>query len=164
MRPDISFALLRGNVDERVLAIDQQHLSGTILAVAGLKRLGLERYIREIFMPEIFMPDPGQGAIGVVCRIDNAIARAIASRINHTLTHHAVIAERAFLEAAGGRFVVGALACSSNQVLTLSAIAATASGTVVWRQASQGCVNEPLALAQRLAATLPRSDQKCRTA
>lgn len=160
LRPDLSFALLRGNVDERVLAMDKQHLSGTILAVAGLKRLRLERYIREIFTPETIMPDPGQGAIGIVCRFDNAIARAIASRINHLPTHTAVIAERAFLEIAGGRFVVGALARISKQALTLSAVAATTGGAVVWRQASQGCVSEPLALAQRLAAILPRSAEQ----
>ncbi len=164
LRPDLSFTLLRGNVDERVVAIDQQHLSGTILAVAGLKRLGLERYIREIFTPETLMPDPGQGAIGIVCRSDNAIARVIASRINHSPTHHAAIAERAFLEAAGGRFVVGALARMSNQVFTLSAVAATTSGVVVWRQDSQGCMSEPVALAQKLAASLPRSAEQGRTA
>jgi hydroxymethylbilane synthase len=164
LRPDLSFTLLRGNVDERVLAIDQRRLSGTILAVAGLKRLGLKRHIREIFTPETLMPDPGQGAIGIVSRFDNAIARVIASRINHTPTQSAVIAERAFLEAAGGRFVVGALACMSENVLTLSAVAATTAGAVVWRQASQGCISAPVALAQRLAASLPRSAEQGRTA
>lgn len=164
LRPDLSFTLLRGNVDERVLAIDQRRLSGTILAVAGLRRLGLERYIREILTPETLMPDPGQGAIGVVCRFDNAIARTIASRINHAPTHSAVIAERALLEAAGGRFVVGALARISKQKLTLSAVAATTGGAVVWRHASQGCVSEPIALAQKLAANLPRAAEMGRTA
>ena len=164
LRPDLSFSLLRGNVDERVLALDERRLNGTILAVAGLKRLGLERYIREVFTPQTLMPDPGQGAIGIVCRSDNAVARAIASRVNHVLTYKAVIAERAFLEAAAGRFVVGALACISNQVFTLSAVAATLDGTIVWHQSRQGCSSAPLALAQRLAACLPHSVAQGRTA
>lgn len=156
LRPDLSFELLRGNVDERVAALEHSNLSGTILAVAGLKRLGLTRYIREILAPDTLMPDPGQGAVGVVCRSDNAVARAVAARINHAPTLQAVIAERAFLTAAAGRFVVGALASISGPALSLSAVAANAGGTVVWRQSNHGAINQPVALAQRLAAALPQ--------
>jgi hydroxymethylbilane synthase len=155
LRPDLRFGLLRGNVDERVAALDRLGLNGTILAVAGLKRLGLARHIREIFSPEALMPDPGQGAIGLVCRGDDLIARALAARINHAATLRAVTAERAFLAAAGGRFVVGALAVVSGPTLTLSASAALPGKPVIWRQTEQGSAESPGAVAQKLAAALP---------
>ncbi|MDX2145513.1 MAG: hydroxymethylbilane synthase [Rhodospirillaceae bacterium] len=155
LRPDLDFALLRGNVEERVAALDRRGLDGTILAVAGLARLGLQRHIREILSPETLMPDPGQGAIGLVCRGDNLVARALAARINHAATLQAVTAERAFLAIAGGRFVVGALAVVSGSTLTLSASAALPGGPVIWRESSQGPAETPVAVAQKLAAALP---------
>jgi len=152
LRPDLSFGLLRGNVDERIAALDALNFDGTILAVTGLKRLGLERHIREILAPETLMPDPGQGAVGLVSRADNANARLLAARINHAPTLQAVMAERAFLRLAGGRFVVGALATVNTGVMALAG-AAHLHGQAVWRGQAQA--DTPLAAAHKLAASLP---------
>lgn len=160
LRPDVTFALLRGNVEERVAALDQRGLDGTILAVAGLKRLGLDRHIREILAPDALMPDPGQGAIGLVCRTDNFAARTLAARINHAPTFAEVAAERAFLAAAGGRFVVGALAVAAGATLSLSATAAAADGRVLWRGTATGSTQAAAALGLRLAAQVPQAHRQ----
>jgi hydroxymethylbilane synthase len=154
LRPDLSFRLLRGNVDERVAALDRLDLDGTILAVAGLQRLGLERYIREVLPPETLMPDPGQGAIALVCRADDLTVRRIAARVNHVPTLQAVTAERAFLGLAGGRFIVGALASIRHSVITLAASAHLGRGEI-WRGSAHGPADAPLAVARKLTAALP---------
>jgi hydroxymethylbilane synthase len=155
LRPDLSFALLRGNVDERVAALDAHGFDGTILAVAGLKRLGLARHIREILSPKALMPDPGQGAIGLVCRAGNLAARALAARINHASTLQVVTAERALLSLVGGRFIIGALATVEAHTLTLHATAALPDGRIVARISAQGSSTAPEAVARKLAAALP---------
>ena len=97
LRPDFEYALLRGNVDERVAALEDGQADGTILAVAGLKRLGLQNHIKQVFGPDDLPPDPGQGAIGMTCRADDFRARRLANLINHRATFAAVKAERAIL-------------------------------------------------------------------
>lgn len=120
LRPDVRFDLLRGNVEQRVAALEARPFDGTILAVAGLKRLGLESHIKQIFPADVMMPDPGQGAIGIVCRINDARARFVLAGINHAPTLAAITAERAFLAVAGGQAVCGALATVIDGLLKLS--------------------------------------------
>lgn len=123
LRADARFALLRGNVEERVAALGDGRLDGTILAVAGLKRLGLTHHIGEVLDPNQLMPDPGQGAIGMVCRADDARTRFFLAGISHGLTRSAVAAERAFLAAAGAHAIVGALAQIDGDQLVLRGVA-----------------------------------------
>lgn len=121
LRPDAQFTLLRGNVGDRVAALDRDTLDGTILAVAGLKRLGLAGRITQILEPHQLMPDPGQGAIGIVCRADDADSRLLALAANHAPTRAAVRAERAFLATAGFQAAIGALAQVTGDTISLSA-------------------------------------------
>ncbi len=134
MRPGVKFALLRGNVEERVAALSDGSLDGTILAVAGLKRLGLHRHIKHIFEPSEFPPDPGQGAIGLVCRSDDFTVRRILSGANHEPTFACVSTERSMLAALGlnCRYPAGALAqISGNQSLCLSGALISEDGSTV---------------------------------
>ncbi len=157
LRPDATFALLRGNVEERLAALDRRGLDGTILAVAGLKRLGLERHITQVLEPDVLMPDPGQGAIGLVCRADDSAARFLAASVNHPATQCEVVAERAFLAAVGGCAVAGALARTSGGDVSMSATLSLAgSGRWVTGQvAGAGAAAAALghALAQQLLDT-----------
>ena len=103
MFPDVVFSEIRGNVDTRLKKIAEQHVAdGTILAAAGLKRLGIETWPGIEFAPldfEQMVPAVGQGAIGVQCRVDDA---AKFAAVFDAVTARAVTVERAFQAALGG--------------------------------------------------------------
>jgi hydroxymethylbilane synthase len=97
LRPDVAIVPLRGNVETRLRKIEAGDADATLLAVAGLKRLGLLAAATAIFEIEDFLPAVGQGAIGIETRIDDAATRDLVAAIDHPDTAAAVIAERAFL-------------------------------------------------------------------
>jgi len=97
LRPDITVVTLRGNVETRLRKLDAGEIDATLLAVAGLKRLGLLAAATAILDPEAFLPAVGQGAIGIETRADDASARALVAMIDDAETATAVAAERAFL-------------------------------------------------------------------
>jgi hydroxymethylbilane synthase len=103
MFPDVVFSEIRGNVDTRLRKIGEQHVAdGTILAAAGLKRLGIEMWPGVEFAPLDFdqmVPAVGQGAIAVQCRQPNA---ATFAAIFDVATARAVTLERAFQAELGG--------------------------------------------------------------
>ena len=76
LRPDISVVSLRGNVETRLRKLEAGEVDATLLAVAGLKRLGLLSAATAIFDPDEFLPAVGQGAIGIETRADDAKTRA----------------------------------------------------------------------------------------
>jgi hydroxymethylbilane synthase len=101
--PDVAFTEIRGNVDTRLRKIGEQHVAdGTILAAAGLKRLGIETWPGTEFAPLAFdqmVPAVGQGAIAVQCRDADA---AKFTAVFDAATARAVTLERAFQTALGG--------------------------------------------------------------
>jgi hydroxymethylbilane synthase len=101
-RPDFSIVMFRGNVPTRLRKVEEGQVDGTILALAGLKRLGLSDAATELLPLDTFPPAPGQGAIGIEARIgDEAIARLLAP-VNHPDTAAALACERAFLAVLDG--------------------------------------------------------------
>lgn len=102
LRPDLRFDPIRGNVDTRVRKVESGDYDATVLAAAGLVRLGIATRIDEYFSPDVCLPDPGQGALAVEARADDAHALRLLEPLNHAATRAAVIAERAFLAALGG--------------------------------------------------------------
>jgi len=101
-RPDLAVSTLRGNVETRLRKLDAGEVDATILAVAGLKRLGLLATATAIFEPEEFLPAVGQGAIAIETRADDAEARALVAKIADADTAIALAAERAFLAVLDG--------------------------------------------------------------
>lgn len=101
-RPDLKVELLRGRVETRLAKIESGAFEATYLALAGLKRLGLEKHAASIVDAEAMPPAPGQGALAITCRSDDAPTIARLAPIN--IAEHAVTttAERAFLEALDG--------------------------------------------------------------
>ena len=102
-RPDLRIIDLRGNVDTRVrkaLAPDSPH-DAIVLAQAGLERLGQTGVISESLGLDDVLPAPGQGALAVQSRDDEALRRLL-SPLDHLPTRLAVTAERAFLAGLGG--------------------------------------------------------------
>jgi hydroxymethylbilane synthase len=98
-RPDLRIVDLRGNVDTRLAKLDARpEWSGIVLATAGLVRLGLAERIGERLSPDIMLPAPGQGALAVTVRVDDAeVQRAVHGAVHDAATSVEVAAERAFL-------------------------------------------------------------------
>ncbi len=103
-RPDLRILDLRGNVDTRVRkALDPAGpYDAVVLARAGLERLGLERHITQVLPLDLMLPAPGQGALAVQIRADDATTQAIVKALDDPPTRAAVTAERAFLIGMGG--------------------------------------------------------------
>jgi hydroxymethylbilane synthase len=102
LRPDLQIATLRGNVETRLRKIDAGDADATLLAVAGLKRLGLLAAATAILDIDDFLPAVGQGAIGIETRADDDATRALVTKINDADTAMALAAERAFLAVLDG--------------------------------------------------------------
>ncbi|WP_274627433.1 hydroxymethylbilane synthase [Arvimicrobium flavum] len=102
MRPDLKVIVYRGNVQTRLRKLDEGVAAGTILALAGLKRTGLEHIATDVMPLDKFPPAPGQGAICIESRSDDAATRAMVEAINHRPTAVALACERAFLAALDG--------------------------------------------------------------
>jgi len=101
INPQIAIVELRGNLDTRLRKSIEPEYDGIIVAAAGLDRMGWQERITEYLPVERFVPSPGQGAIAIECRADDAPLRAVLDRIDHRPTRIAVTAERALLVAAG---------------------------------------------------------------
>ncbi len=101
-RRDLKVTPLRGNVDTRLRKLDEGQVDATILALAGLKRLGLAERATAIMSADEFLPAVGQGAIGIEARENDQRARDLLARIDHADTSIAIACERAFLAALDG--------------------------------------------------------------
>lgn len=102
LRPDLNVVMFRGNVNTRLNKVDDGIVEGTLLALAGLKRLGLTGRVTEVLALDRFLPAPGQGAICIETRCDDGPTRAMVAAINDDDTHCAVTCERAFLQVLDG--------------------------------------------------------------
>jgi hydroxymethylbilane synthase len=102
VRPDLRVVPLRGNVETRLHKLETDEIDATILALAGLKRLGLADRATAIMSAEEFLPAVGQGAIGIETREDNKHVRDVLARVDHGDTSTALACERAFLGALDG--------------------------------------------------------------
>jgi hydroxymethylbilane synthase len=119
-RPDIVTAPIRGNVETRVAKVVRGDYDATVLALAGLRRLGVTVGEKEILTVEVMLPAPGQGAIAVQCRAgDNTVGERLAA-IDDAPTRATTDAERELLRLMGG-------SCD----LALGALASLAAGNVV---------------------------------
>jgi hydroxymethylbilane synthase len=102
IRPDLAIVPLRGNVETRLRKLDEGVADATLLALAGLKRLGLADHATVVLDTDEFLPAVGQGAIGIETRAGDTRTREMLAAINHTDTFSALVAERAFLAVLDG--------------------------------------------------------------
>ena len=122
LRPDLEPVLFRGNVDTRLAKLAAGEVAATLLAAAGLDRLGRDGVGLAIPVATM-LPAPAQGAVGVEVRADDAVALALVAAIDHPPTSACVAAERALLAAlvADCHSPVAALATLAGETLTLAA-------------------------------------------
>ena len=102
MRPDLEVVMFRGNVQTRLRKLEEGDVDGTILAHAGLRRLGLEHVVTDVMPLDIFPPAPGQGAICIESRIGDERPRLCWRRSIIAPTAQALACERAFLAVLDG--------------------------------------------------------------
>ena len=102
LRPDLQVKLLRGNVETRLGKTERGEFDATLLALAGLKRLGLEHRATAVLEIDDFLPAVGQGAIGLTARGHDRATRDALAPILDTATGEALACERAFLAVLDG--------------------------------------------------------------
>ncbi|HTZ26075.1 MAG TPA: hydroxymethylbilane synthase, partial [Streptosporangiaceae bacterium] len=116
LRGDITCVPIRGNAGTRLAKVRDGELDAVVLAYAGLARIGHTDLVSEIFEPDSMVPSPGQGALAVECRADDAELTGLLATIDHQRSRAAVTAERGLLAAleAGCSAPVGAYAALSG--------------------------------------------------
>lgn len=100
-RPDCQIVSFRGNVATRLGKLEADEADATLLAAAGLERLG-QGDVGAALDPQVWLPAPGQGCIAIECRSDDAATAGLLAAINDHPSHVALLAERALLAALGG--------------------------------------------------------------
>jgi hydroxymethylbilane synthase len=130
-RPDLRVVPVRGNVDTRLRKLDAGACDGIVLARAGLMRLGLEARATQVLSIDVSLPAPGQGALGIECRADDAEIRSLLARVHDPEAAICVAAERAVLLAAEGdcKTPLGAYAERASGSLRIGAFVAAPDGS-----------------------------------
>jgi hydroxymethylbilane synthase len=155
LRPDFELIDLRGNLDTRVRKLRAGEFDAILLAMAGLTRLGRVAEVTQALEPEVLLPAPGQGAIALECRAEDAAVAAAVAPLHHAPTADAVTAERAFLARLGGGCNVPLGAFAQRQESggqRLRAFVARTGGGAVLRGERRG--DDPEALGSGLAEEL----------
>jgi len=160
LRPDLKVELLRGNVETRLKRVADGDIDATLLAAAGLDRLGIDA--GSAISVESMLPAPGQAAIGIECRADDDPIRTILQAINHDPTMACVFAERAFTLALGATCAspVAALATIDAGPICLTVEILSADGSEVMRDVihcAPGDALAPAGLAKAMLTQAPQS-------
>jgi hydroxymethylbilane synthase len=154
VRPDLTIVPFRGNVGTRLQKLLDGVADGTMLAMAGLNRLGEGHRATSLLDPEIFMPAPAQGAIGLAVRSDDARMAELVAALDHAPTHNSIVAERAMLAVLDGscRTPVGALTRLDGTTLTLKGQILSLDGRTQFSSAATG--SDPDSLGRQVGQDL----------
>ena len=154
LRPGLEVTDLRGTVDTRIQKLRDGRCDAIILALAGLQRLGRAGEATEILDPDTFIPAPGQGAIALECRSDDAAVSAAVAPLHHVRAAREVDAERSLLQALGGgcNVPLGAHATTQGAALRLLAFVGRADGSSLVRGERRGV--DPVSVGRGLADDL----------
>ncbi|EZP56160.1 Porphobilinogen deaminase [Sphingomonas sp. RIT328] len=157
LRPDLSVVTFRGNVDTRLAKLAAGEAQATLLAAAGLDRLGRDGVGRPIATDDM-LPAPAQGAVGIEVRHADHRAALIVAAIDDPATSACVAAERALLAHLGAdcHSPVAALAALSGAMLTLRAELIAEDGSA-WVEGSGEGTDGALVAAELAADLLARA-------
>lgn len=153
LRPDLTFAGLRGNMATRLEKA--AGFDAIVVAVAALDRLGCSDRIDEVLEPSTMLPQVGQGALAVECRVDDEATLAALAAVEHAPSRRAVDAERSFLAELGGDcdLPAGAFAVvDGDGSIAVEGLVASLDGHVVLRRREVGDVDAGAAAATWLLA------------
>ena len=156
LRPDLVIKDLRGNVNTRLAKLDDGQYDAIILAAAGLLRLKMDERIADYIEPEVSLPANGQGAVGIECRIDDEVTKALLAPLEHTQTRIRVNAERAMnrhLEG-GCQVPIGAYALVDGEQVHLRGLVGAVDGSEILHDEVTGHINDAEAIGVQLAKEL----------
>jgi hydroxymethylbilane synthase len=150
LRPDLQTEILRGNVATRMAKVESGAIDATLLAAAGLDRLGVA--VGATIETDVMLPASAQGAVGITARDGDDRVLALLAAINHADTFAAVSLERGFLAGLGGtcHSPVAALAVITGDRVAFRAEIMTEDGAEI----EEGGFEAPLTEAPALVATL----------
>jgi hydroxymethylbilane synthase len=157
LRPDLEIVNLRGNVDTRLAKREAGVVEATLLALAGLKRLGMAHVGTPVPEDEI-LPAVGQGAVCIECRADDARTRAWLSAIDHKPTAVCVAAEHAMLAVLDGscRTPIAGHAVLSGDSLRLRGLIVKPDGSELLATERQGAAGDAEAMGRDAGLELKR--------
>ena len=156
LRPDISVVPFRGNVETRIRKLDAGEVDATLLALAGLKRLGLADKATALLDIDDFLPAVGQGAVTTETRINDARTCGLLASIDHVDTRLALLAERAFLEVLDGscRTPIAGHAVLDGDVLRFRGMILRPDGSEMFETTRIGARGDAVALGADAGAEL----------
>jgi len=156
-RPDLTVGVIRGNVQSRLGRVRDGGFDATLLALAGLRRLGLENEAALVLDPEACVPAAGQGIVGVTCRATDTELHELLSGIEDTEAAAVSRAERAMLAALDGscRTPIGGHArLLPDGTLHLTGLVARADGTFLLKRSLRGAAEDAARIGQELGDSL----------
>jgi hydroxymethylbilane synthase len=153
IRPDLRIQSIRGNVSTRIRKVLDGEYDAAVLAAAGITRLGLDGHITEWLPLTTMLPAPGQGALAVQCRTDDAATLRLLQAVDQPEIRACVLAERSFLAhlAAGCSTPVAAYATRSGSDLHLTGVVGSPDGQTLIHLTESG--QDAWALGKKLAQT-----------
>lgn len=159
LRPDLKVELLRGNVHTRLARVKDGDFDGTLLALAGLTRLGLADVASAVLATSDFLPAVGQGAVAIECRVNDPATNAAIAAIACRDTGIALAAERAFLTALDGscRTPIAGLAKVEGDQVRLSGLVMTPDGADAAEASGAAPIADAAALGTALGTELRAS-------
>ena len=145
LRPDLRVVPFRGNVETRLQKLKNGDVDATLLAIAGLKRLGKVSVATSIFEADSLLPAVGQGAICIEIKQDNMRIQELLEPINHEHTAICVLSEREFLKELEGscRTPIAGLARIAGQKIILKGAVLSADGQQKFEITREGNIDEP---------------------
>lgn len=155
LRHDLDCVPIRGNADSRLAKVASAELDAVVLAYAGLARIGRQDAVTQIFETDEMLPAPGQGALAVECRADDAELIELLAAVDDPVSRAATAAERSVLAAleAGCSAPVGAYAAGKD-VLYVEAVVLATGGTGAVRLSRSGPAAAAEQIGRELAAEL----------
>jgi hydroxymethylbilane synthase len=158
LRPDLEVVTFRGNVQTRLRKLDEGEVDATLLALAGLKRLGLTEHATSILDVEEFLPAVGQGAIAIETRQDDSAVLEFLAAISDPPTETAVAAERAFLTVLDGscRTPIAGHARITGDELVFRGLIARPDGSEVLETSRKGAAKDAARLGAEAGLELKR--------
>jgi len=162
VRPDLDVKPIRGNVDTRIRKVKNGEFDATIVAEAGLERMGLEDEITERFPLEQFPSAAGQGALAIVTSKGNNEIMELLRAVDNPLTRAEVGAERSLvLELEGGcRVPIGAVGCANGDRLSLQGCIFSLNSQKKLSAVAKGTLCEAQQLGKQVAQSLIKQGAK----
>lgn len=155
-RPDLEIVPFRGNVDTRLRKLREGIADATLLAVAGLNRLGRTAEITSVLDVHRFPPAPAQGAIGIECRAADSRTRELIAPLNHAPTAMTVTAERALLRELDGscRTAIGVVSEFTGDRIAMTAEVLAPDGSDFVAESTEAAASDAAAAGAELGRRL----------